>query len=97
MACEPLKGFRIVEAKQRRTKKDYALFLNDLSDHHYPDAEKIQLSQNNLNTHRVGAFYEHFDAQTARRLTRRYESYYTPKKVKWLNMMEIELSVLLKH
>jgi hypothetical protein len=97
MACEPLKGFRIVETKQRRTKQDYALFLKDLSDDHYPDAEKILLVQDNLNTHGAGSFYETFDAETARRLTRRYEFHYTPKKASWLNMAEIELSALSKQ
>lgn len=97
MACEPLKGSRVVETKQRRTKQEYALFLKYLSDVHYPDAEKILFVQDNLNTYGGGALYETFDAETARRLTRHYEFHYTPKKASWLNMAEIELSALSKQ
>jgi hypothetical protein len=73
MACEPLKGFRVVETRERRTKQQYAQFLKGLADVHYPDAEKIVLVQDNLNTHGPGAIYEAFDAETARCLTRRFE------------------------
>lgn len=97
LACQPLKGSRVLETKQTRTKRDYALFLKDLADNHYPDAEQIVLVQDNLNTHGAGSFYETFDAETARRLTRRYEFHYTPKKASWLNMAEIEFSALSKQ
>ncbi len=97
LACEPLKGFRYLEATSTRTKRDYALFMKELAEEHYPNAEKIILVQDNLNTHAAGSFYETFDAETARRLRKRFEFHYTPKKASWLNMAEIEFSALSKQ
>lgn len=96
MACEPLAGKRITQTTEQRTKQDYACFMKYLADR-YPEAEVIRLVQDNLNTHTPGSFYESFDAQTARELTKRFEYHYTPKKASWLNMAEIELSVMGKQ
>jgi len=96
MAAEPLAGRRIVKVTERKTKKDYAEFMKDLSSH-YPDADKIVLVQDNLNTHNPASFYETFDAQEAFELSQRFEFVYTPKKASWLNMAEIELSALSKQ
>ena len=63
----------------------------------YPDAGVIRLVQDNLNTHSVVSFYEHFDTETGHELKQKFEFHYTPKKVSWLNMVEIELSVLAKQ
>ena len=96
VAVEPLNGFRILWVRHRRTKRDYALFMELLA-RAYPEAEKICLVQDNLNTHKIGSFYETFPAQKARELVERFEFHYTPKKASWLNMAEIELSVLSKQ
>ncbi len=93
MAIEPLSGHRIVKVTEQRTKKDYAKFMKNLSNH-YPDADKIILVQDNLNTHNPSSFYEVFDAPEAFALSQRFEMIYTPKKASWLNMAEIELSAL---
>lgn len=96
MAIEPLAGHRIVKVTQQKTKKDYAEFMKDVVSY-YPDAEKIVLVQNNLNTHNPSSFYEVFDAPEAFALSQRFEMIYTPKKASWLNMAEIELSALSKQ
>ncbi len=96
MAVEPLAGRRIVKVTEQKTKKDYAGFMKGLAAH-YPDAEKIVLVQDNLNTHNPSSFYETFDAQDAFELSQRFEFIYTPKKASWLNMAEIELSALSKQ
>lgn len=96
MAVEPLAGRRVVKVTERKTKKDYAEFMNELSDH-YPDADKIILIQDNLNTHNPSSFYEVFGAPEAFALSQRFEMVYTPKKASWLNMAEIELSALSKQ
>jgi hypothetical protein len=96
MACEPLAGNRMTQTTQQRTAQDYAFFMKHLSES-YPEAEVIRLVQDNLNTHTPGSFYETFDAQSARELAKRFENHYTPKKASWLNMAEIELSVLGKQ
>lgn len=96
MACEPLAGKRLTQTTKQRTARDYAVFMMALSSQ-YPEAEVIRLVQDNLNTHNPGSFYERFDAQTARELSKRFEYHYTPKKASWLNMAEIELSVLGKQ
>ena len=90
----PLEGLRHVKVTDRRTKVDYAQFLRDLSDLHFPKADLIVLVQDNLNTHTPAALYEAFEPAEARRLTERFEWHYTPKHGSWLNMAEIELSVL---
>jgi hypothetical protein len=96
MALEPLAGQRIVKVTKQRTKKDYAEFMEALAKH-YPQAEKIILVQDNLNTHNPSSFYEVFDAPEAFRLSERFAMVYTPKKASWLNMAEIELSALSKQ
>ena len=93
MAVEPLAGHRVVKVTKRRTKKDYAKFMKNLAEQ-YPDAEKITLIQDNLNTHNPSSFYEIFSAPEAFALSQRFEMIYTPKKASWLNMAEIEFSVL---
>jgi DDE superfamily endonuclease len=95
-AIEPLTGKRLATVYQRRTKKEYALFLKALADS-YPEAVKIRLVQDNLNTHNASSFYEHFPAQEAFALSQRFEFYYTPKAASWLNMIEIEFSALVKQ
>ena len=96
MAVEPLAGRRIVKVTEQKTKKDYAEFMKSLASC-YPDAEKIVLVQDNLNTHNPSSFYEVFDAPEAFALSQRFEMVYTPKKASWLNMAEIELSALSKQ
>lgn len=94
MACEPLKGQRIVKITENRTKKDWAHFLDDIASA-YHNAEKITLVMDNLNTHVPGALYETFKPEKAKDLWDRFEFVYTPKHGSWLNMAEIELNVLI--
>lgn len=96
MAIEPLSGRRLVKVTERKTKKDYAEFMKNLVSH-YPDAQKIVLVQDNLNTHNPSSFYEVFAAPEAFALSERFAMIYTPKKASWLNMAEIELSALSKQ
>ena len=96
MAVEPLAGRRFVKVTEQRTKKDYAEFMKSLASN-YPQADKIILVQDNLNTHNPSSFYEAFDAPEAFALSQRFEMVYTPKKASWLNMAEIELSALSKQ
>ncbi len=93
IACEPLTGWRYVEVHKRRTKVDYAQFMEKVS-RMFPEAETIRVVQDNLNTHTYGSFYENFDAEKARSLKNRFKFHYTPKKASWLNMAEIDLSAL---
>lgn len=97
VAFEPLTGRCFVQVRQRRTKKDYAEFMRELSEHHYPSADKIVLVQDNLNTHTPGSYYEAFSPEEAFALAQRFEMHYTPTKASWLNMVEIELSILSKQ
>nr|WP_157507428.1 IS630 family transposase [Ktedonobacter racemifer] len=97
LAMEPETGACQVRVSKRRTKKDWALFLRDVIDLHYPHAEKIVLVMDNLNTHTPSSFYEVFEPAEARRLTEKLEIHYTPKHGSWLNMAEIELSVLARQ
>jgi hypothetical protein len=94
MIFEPLFGRRGVEVTGRRTKKDWAECVRKISDKMYPDAEKIVLVEDNLNTHTPGSLYEAFGPAEAKRLADRFEFHYTPKHGSWLNMAEIELSIL---
>lgn len=96
MAFEPLTGRRFVQVRDRRTKKDYAEFMQWL-DAQYPEADKIVLVQDNLNTHNPGSFYQTFVPDAALALAQRFEMHYTPTKASWLNMVEIEFSVLSKQ
>ena len=94
MAVEPLGGRRYVKVTERRTKLDFAAQMQQLVDVHYPEAERIRVVLDNLNTHKPGSLYEAFPPAEARRLLRRLEFHYTPKHASWLDMAEIELSVL---
>ena len=94
MMCAPLSGWREVSVRARKTRVDYAQCLKALAEEHFPQAEKIVLVQDNLNTHADASLYEAFDPVTARRRLERFEFHYTPKHGSWLNMAEIELSVL---
>ena len=94
LACEALAGRRFTMVAAHRTKHEWAQFIRHLSDEHYPDAHKIVLVMDNLNTHRLSSLYEVFPVAEARRLCQRFEVHYTPKHASWLNMAEIELSAL---
>jgi hypothetical protein len=92
--AEPLSGWREVQVTERRTRTDWAEAMRVLADRHYPTAERITVVLDNLNTHGPASFYEAFAPAEARRLAERFEFHYTPKHGSWLNMAEIELSVL---
>jgi hypothetical protein len=94
MLFAPLEGWRHVKITERRTAIDYAKVLRDLSDIHFPKAEKIVLVQDNLNTHTPASLYEAFEPTEARRIIGRFEWHYTPKHGSWLNLAESELAVL---
>jgi hypothetical protein len=94
MLFAPLEGWRHVKVTDRRTTVDFAHCLKDLVDRHFPQAQKIVLMSDNLNTHKPAALYEAFSPQEARRLIDKIEWHHTPKHGSWLNMAEIELSVL---
>jgi len=91
---EPLGGRRQATVTERRTKRDWAELVRELVEVHYPEAERIVLVVDNLNTHTLGALYETFEPREARRLAAKLEIHYTPKHGSWLNMAEIELSIL---
>jgi hypothetical protein len=90
---EPLAGYRHVEVTERRTAVDYARQLQWLADVRYPNAKKIRLVQDNLNTHRLANLYLVFPPAEARRLAERFEIHYTPTHGSWLNMAEIEIGL----
>jgi hypothetical protein len=94
MEVEPLAGRRHVEITERRTRKDWAKQIKHMLEDRYPHACKVRLVMDNLNTHNIASLYEAFEPQEARRLAERLEIHYTPKHGSWLNMAEIELSVL---
>jgi hypothetical protein len=94
MMFAPLEGWRHVKVTDHRTVVDYAHILKDLSDTHFPQAQKIVLVQDNLNTHKPASLYEAFPAVEARRLVERFEWHYTPKHGSWLDMAKSELGVL---
>ena len=93
MTCEPLAGWRHVAVTERRTMEDFAHQMRWLADAAYPEAEKIRVVLDNLNTHRPASLYEAFEPKEARRVIQRLEFHYTPKHGSWLNMAEIEFSV----
>ena len=95
-AIEPLSGKRLAHIFEQRRKREYALFLREVAEA-FPNAEKIRLVQDNLNTHSASAFYETFSADEAFALAHKFEFYYTPKSASWLNMIEIEFSALVKQ
>lgn len=96
LAVEPLAGQRLLQVTERKTKSDWAHFLKTLAGR-YSDAEKITLVMDNLNTHEPGSLYETFAPAQAKALWDRFEFVYTPKHGSWLNMAEIELSVLTRQ
>ena len=97
MIFEPLAAKREVVVTDRRTKVDFAEIVRLLVEERYPDAEKIVLVMDNLNTHKPASLYEKFDPAHARRLIEKLEIHYTPKHGSWLNMAEIELSCLARQ
>lgn len=95
MANEPLTGKRYVKVTEVKTKVDWAVFIKEIADNHYPSAQKIRLVMDNYGTHKPAALYETFLPQEAKRIWDRFEFIYTPKHGSWLNMAEIELHVLM--
>lgn len=95
-AIEPLTGKRVAHVRGKRRKKEFAVFMKDLVDQ-YPQADVLIVVLDNLNTHGYHSFYECFDAQTAAQLTQKIEFVFTPKNASWLNMIEIEFSVLARQ
>jgi hypothetical protein len=94
---EALTGWRHVDPRQHRTKVDWAHQIRRLLENEYPDCQKIRLVMDNLNTHSISSLYEAFPPEIARSLAKRLEIHYTPKHGSWLNIAEIELSVLSKQ
>ncbi len=91
---EPLRGWRYADAQERRRKADWAKQIDWLLTVQYPDAEKVVLVMDNLNTHTIGSLYETFPPEHAFALANRLEIHYTPRHGSWLNIAEIELSAL---
>jgi hypothetical protein len=89
--------WRKVKVTQRRTAEDFAACMRELTDVHYPAAERIRVVLDNLSTHSAGALYQTFPADEARRVLRRLEFHYVPKHASWLNMVEIEIGVLVSQ
>jgi hypothetical protein len=94
LAVAPLEGWREAQVTEHRTRTDWAAFMREVADRIYPAAEQIVVVLDNLNTHGPASFYEAYPPAEARRLAERFEFHYTPKHGSWLNMAEIELSVL---
>ena len=97
MIAEPLLGWRHVGVTERRTAKDFAEVVRWLVEDVHPDAEKVVLVMDNLNTHKVASLYEAFPPEQARRVAERLEIHHTPKHGSWLHVAEIELSVLARQ
>ncbi|MCP3971332.1 MAG: IS630 family transposase, partial [Rhodobacteraceae bacterium] len=97
MLFAPLEGWRHVVVRERRTAIDFAHILKDLADTHFPDAKRITLVQDNLNTHSPASLYKAFSPAEARRIVGRFEWHYTPKHGSWLNIAECELSTLARQ
>ena len=97
LAFEPLRGWRFVQVRQQRTALDYAAFMQELVTTYYPAVDRIQLVQDNLNTHTPGAFYHALAPQDAFAWAQKFTLHYTPIKGSWLNMAEIELSALARQ
>ena len=93
-AVAPHLGWRLIEERERKTRSDYAAFLRTLADEHFPEAERIVLVQDNLNTHSPASLYEVFPPAEAARIKARFEFHFTPKHGSWMNIAEIELSAL---
>lgn len=94
---EPLAGYRRVTAREHRTRLDWAAEVDQLLNHDYPDAEKVVLVMDNLNTHSIGSLYEAFEPVKAFALAQRLEIHHTPKHGSWLNIAEIELAALTRQ
>ena len=97
MFTEPLGSWRKVNVRQQKTSIDWAYEIKELLDKDYPQAHKVVLVCDNLNTHKIASLYEAFDPQEALRLAKLLEIHYTPKHGSWLNVAEIELSVFTKQ
>jgi hypothetical protein len=97
LACEPLAGKRVVQVSEQKTSQDWAHFMQEVIDIHYPNAEKIVLVMDNLSTHSPAAFYHTFPPAEARRLAAKLEIHYTPLHGSWLNMAEIEFAALARQ
>src|SRR5436305_2272518 len=97
LACEPLSGKRYLKVTNQRTKVDFAEFIRYVLEDCYPNVEKVRLVLDNLNTHKLASLYEAFPPKKARELIKRLELHYTPKHASWLNMAEIEFSVLVRQ
>jgi hypothetical protein len=97
MFCQPLAGWRRAEATARRTRADWAAQVKHLCDTDYPDAAKIVLVMDNLNTHGIASLYQAFEPEEALRLARRLEIHHTPKHGSWLNIAECELSAMTRQ
>lgn len=94
---EPLAARRVVITRERRTKTDWAECVRAVLDRHYPEAETVVLVMDNLNIHHISSFYEAFPAEQARRLAGRLEIHHTPEHGSWLNMAEVEQSVMARQ
>jgi hypothetical protein len=94
LVTEPLRGWRHVDVTDRRTKHDFAQQMRDLVDRHFPNADRIRVVLDNLNTHTPSALYAAFTPDEARRILRKLEFHYTPVHGSWLNMAELEFSML---
>jgi len=94
MFCEPLRGWRKILVRERRRMIEWAHCVREILDGYYPDAIKVRLVLDNLNTHTGASLYEAFPPAEARRLLERVEFHYTPKHGSWLNMAEIEIGVM---
>ena len=94
MFCQPLAGWRHVQVTERRTKRDWAHAIRNLVDVQFPEARRIRVVLDNLNTHTGASLYEAFTPTEARRLLDKLEFHYTPKHASWLNMAEIEIGIL---
>ena len=97
MLLEPLTGHCQVKVTERRTKRDWALVMKDLVDHHYPEADVITLVMDNLSTHQKAALYEVFPPEEAKRIADKIHIHFTPKRGSWLNIAEIGLNVLYRQ
>jgi hypothetical protein len=97
MMCQPLRGWRHVKVTARRTRKDWAECIRELVDVHFPDARKVVIVEDNLNTHDGASLYETYPPEEARRLLNRLEFHSTPKHGSWLDMAETELSILTRQ
>lgn len=95
--CQPLTGWREVKATPHRKKTDFAICMRELVDLHFPDAERIRVVLDNLNIHNPAALYEAFPPDEAQRILRKLQFHFTPRHGSWLNMAEIEISVLVRQ